>query len=62
MESNRRPIFRAGVIDLGAETVTLPNGLTVELPIIRHPGAAAVPFHSLRQVNPSDQVLDRRAS
>jgi len=42
MEAKRRPIFRAGVIDLGAETTTLPNGLTVELPIIRHPGAAAI--------------------
>ena len=42
MESKRRSIFRAGVVDLGLETVTLPNGLTVELPIIRHPGAAAV--------------------
>jgi len=42
MEPKRRPIFRAGVVDLGVETATLPNGLTVELPIIRHPGAAAV--------------------
>jgi len=42
MASTRRPIFRAGVVDFGLETTTLPNGLTVELPIIRHPGAAAV--------------------
>ncbi len=42
MESKRRPIFRAGVVDLGVETATLPNGLTVDLAIIRHPGAAAV--------------------
>jgi ADP-ribose pyrophosphatase len=42
MNSTRRPIFRAGVIDLGVETTTLPNGLTVDLPIIRHPGAAAI--------------------
>jgi 8-oxo-dGTP pyrophosphatase MutT (NUDIX family) len=42
MEPKRRPIFRAGVVDLGVETATLPNGLTVELPIIRHPGAAAI--------------------
>ena len=41
MESKRRPIFRAGVVDLGLETATLPNGLTLDLPIIRHPGAAA---------------------
>ena len=42
MQPQRRPIFRSGVVDLGAETVTLPNGLTLELPIIRHPGAAAI--------------------
>jgi ADP-ribose pyrophosphatase len=42
MEPKRRPIFRAGVIDLGLETATLPNGLTVDLAIIRHPGAAAI--------------------
>jgi ADP-ribose pyrophosphatase len=42
MSTARRPIFRAGVIDFGVETTTLPNGLTVELPIIRHPGAAAI--------------------
>jgi ADP-ribose pyrophosphatase len=42
METKRRPIFCAGVVDLGVETTTLPNGLTVEMPIIRHPGAAAV--------------------
>jgi ADP-ribose pyrophosphatase len=42
MNTARRPIFLAGVVDLGLETTTLPNGLTVELPIIRHPGAAAI--------------------
>ena len=42
MDSTRRSIFRAGVVDLGVETVTLPNGLTVDLPVIRHPGAAAI--------------------
>jgi len=42
MEAKRRPIFCAGVVDLGVESATLPNGVTVELPIIRHPGAAAV--------------------
>ena len=42
MKPTRRPIFNAGVIDLGLETATLPNGLTVDLPIIRHPGAAAI--------------------
>jgi len=42
MDNKRPPISRAGVIDFGAETTTLPNGLTVELPVIRHPGAAAI--------------------
>ncbi|HLH77154.1 MAG TPA: NUDIX hydrolase [Candidatus Binataceae bacterium] len=40
--NSRRPIFHRGVLDLGLETASLPNGLTVELPVIRHPGAAAI--------------------
>jgi ADP-ribose pyrophosphatase len=32
--------------DFGIETVTLPNGVTVELEILKHPGASAVvPVH-----------------
>lgn len=42
MNPPRRPIFHSGVVDLGVETTTLPNGLTVEMPVIRHPGAAAI--------------------
>jgi ADP-ribose pyrophosphatase len=38
----RRPVFRGRVIDVGVETVRLPNGGTAELEIIRHPGGAAV--------------------
>jgi ADP-ribose diphosphatase len=30
------------VVNLDVETVTLPNGATVELEIIRHPGAVAI--------------------
>jgi ADP-ribose pyrophosphatase len=30
------------VVNLGVETVTLPNGATVELEVIRHQGASAV--------------------
>lgn len=30
------------VINVNIDTVTLPNGLTVELEVVRHPGAAAV--------------------
>ena len=37
----RRPIYRGKVVDLGLETVELPNGEIVELEIIRHPGGAA---------------------
>ncbi|MCB9741762.1 MAG: NUDIX hydrolase [Alphaproteobacteria bacterium] len=43
----RLPIFKGRIIDLGVETVELPNGLSVELEIIRHPGAVAiVPVHA----------------
>lgn len=38
----RTEIYRGKVVDLGLETVALPNGATVALEIIRHPGAAAV--------------------
>ena len=37
----REQIYRGRVIELGLETVELPNGRTVELEIIRHPGGAA---------------------
>jgi ADP-ribose pyrophosphatase len=42
VKNNRRPILKLGVVDLGVESATLPNGVTVELAIIRHPGASAV--------------------
>ena len=35
-------IFTGKVITLNIDTVTLPNGVTIELEMIRHPGAAAV--------------------
>jgi ADP-ribose pyrophosphatase len=38
----RREIYRGRVVNLGVETVTLPNGATVELEVIRHQGASAV--------------------
>ena len=42
----RRSIHAGRVGDFGIETVTLPNGVTVDLEILRHPGAAAVvPVH-----------------
>ena len=38
----RREVYRGRIVDLGIERVTLPNGVEVELEVIRHPGAAAV--------------------
>jgi ADP-ribose pyrophosphatase len=35
-------IFKGKVLTLNVETVKLPNGVTVDLETIRHPGAAAV--------------------
>jgi ADP-ribose pyrophosphatase len=37
-----KPIYAGRVVSLNLETVTLPNGATVELEVIHHPGAAAV--------------------
>jgi ADP-ribose pyrophosphatase len=35
-------IYKGKVITLNIDTVTLPNGLTVALEMVRHPGAAAI--------------------
>lgn len=35
-------IYKGRVVDLNLETVTLPNGATVELELIHHPGATAI--------------------
>jgi ADP-ribose diphosphatase len=35
-------IYHGKVITLNIDTVTLPNGVTVDLEMVRHPGAAAV--------------------
>jgi 8-oxo-dGTP pyrophosphatase MutT (NUDIX family) len=42
MAYSRRRILELGVVDFGVETAQLPNGLTVELAVVRHPGAAAI--------------------
>jgi ADP-ribose pyrophosphatase len=42
MAQNRRPVLKLGVIDFGVESAALPNGLTVDLAVIRHPGASAI--------------------
>jgi len=38
----RKEIYRGRVVNLNLETVTLPNGATIELEVVRHQGAAAV--------------------
>lgn len=40
-EVQRRSVYEGKVVDFGLETVKLPNGESVELEIIRHPGGAA---------------------
>jgi ADP-ribose pyrophosphatase len=42
MASNRRPVLKLGVVDVGVETASLPGGVQVELAVIRHPGASAI--------------------
>jgi 8-oxo-dGTP pyrophosphatase MutT (NUDIX family) len=37
-----RTVFEGRVVRLGIESLTLPNGETLELEIVRHPGGAAV--------------------
>jgi ADP-ribose pyrophosphatase len=37
-----RNIYKGRVITVDVDTVTLPNGVTVDLDMVRHPGAAAV--------------------
>ncbi len=37
-----RNIYKGRIVSLNLETVRLPNGATVELEVIHHPGAAAV--------------------
>ncbi|GDX82685.1 ADP-ribose pyrophosphatase [Deltaproteobacteria bacterium] len=44
---SRRVIHRGRVGEFGIDTVTLPNGVTVDLEVLHHPGAAAVvPLHA----------------
>jgi len=37
-----RSVYRGRIVNLNLETVALPNGATVEMEIIHHPGASAV--------------------
>jgi len=38
----KKTIFAGRVVTLNLETATLPNGVTVELEVVRHPGASAM--------------------
>src|SRR4029453_18833610 len=40
--SKSKNIFTGKGLPLKTDTVTLPNGVTIDLEIVRHPGAAAV--------------------
>ena len=42
MSHTTRLIYEGRVIKLGIESVTLPNGVALELEVVRHPGGAAV--------------------
>ncbi|HEY6083745.1 MAG TPA: NUDIX hydrolase [Nitrospira sp.] len=37
-----RNIYQGKVVTLNVDTVTLPNGVTIDLEIVRHPGASAI--------------------
>src|SRR5439155_5988484 len=37
-----RQIYKGRIVDLRVERVTLPNGASVDLELMHHPGAAAV--------------------
>jgi ADP-ribose pyrophosphatase len=41
-EDKIRSLYRGRVVHLVSETVSLPNGRTTQLEIVRHPGAAAI--------------------
>jgi ADP-ribose pyrophosphatase len=42
MTIDRRPVLKLGVVDLGIERAKLPNGVELDLAVIRHPGASAI--------------------
>src|SRR2546425_5430855 len=42
MAYQRRPVLKLGVVDIGVESAALPNGVTLDLAVIRHPGASAI--------------------
>jgi ADP-ribose pyrophosphatase len=42
MASNRRSVLKMGIVDVGVESAALPNGVTIDLAVVRHPGASAI--------------------
>lgn len=42
MSTRIKPVYQGRLIRLGIESLTMPNGVAVELEIVRHPGGAAV--------------------
>src|SRR4249920_3904491 len=48
---SRRTIFKGAIIDVGIDSVVLPNGVQAELEIVRHRGgSAAVALDAERRV------------
>ena len=42
MSDHIESIYQGRIIQLGIESITMPNGVSVELEIVRHPGGAAI--------------------
>jgi 8-oxo-dGTP pyrophosphatase MutT (NUDIX family) len=42
MAVQRREVLKLGVVNVGIEKAELPNGVTVELAVVRHPSASAI--------------------
>lgn len=42
LSTHRTSVFKGKIVDVGVETVELPNGRLLDLEIVRHPGGAAV--------------------
>jgi ADP-ribose pyrophosphatase len=42
MSDHLEPVYQGRIIQLGIESITMPNGVSVELEIVRHPGGAAI--------------------
>lgn len=42
MPVSRRSLYRGRIVDFGIETIAHPDGRTLEIEVVRHPGGAAV--------------------